>query len=444
MSLTKTTGNTDVLLGLQWGDEGKGKIVDYLAKDYDIVARWQGGPNAGHTLWLNNDTKIVLHNLPSGIRHEHVQNFIGPGCVVNPITLLIEIKEVMKELKLTKTKVRERIMLSELATIIHPYHRYLDGAIEKSKGAQGVGTTGRGIGPAYSDTKDRVAIRFYDFLNNSNFLSSGEYASFKSKADKKLEFYSHTYDYKMPSDEQIQEDEKIFQKSLVELQQYVSFVGTGWLKNQLNQGKNVLAEGAQGVMLDNTYGCYPMVTSSNTLAGSAPIGLGIPIKYFRKTIGVAKWYTTKVGGGDFPCRIKNTAIEKILQEAGGEVGATTGRSRMCGWFDIPQINYAIEMNDVTELIITKADINPLDEVHIVTGYVVSGEVTDRFPIDTSKIQDVRLEKTSTWKHDKNQDITQGKFSFFLNSLRIHIKNRDCLIKLVSSGKLRDEVSELSY
>ena len=440
--MTKKIGYVDIGIGLQWGDEGKGKIVDFLAKDYDIVARFQGGPNAGHTLWYESK-KIVLHNTPSGILYEHVKNFIGPGCVVNPTTLLEEIKNVSKILGITPEKMKQRLFISKHAFIIHPYHQYLDKAMEKAKGNNSVGTTGKGIGPVYSDIKDRIAFRFGDFYNNKNFTTSPQIARFSQQALNELNFYAVKYEYQLPNFNEMALDVQNFFKSLKELESLITFVDVFWLEDQIISGSKVLAEGAQGTMLDNNFGCYSMVTASNTISGIAPVGLGVPIKYFRKTIGITKWYTTKVGGGEFPSRITDPLIEKKLQDAGEEVGATTGRSRMCGWLDIPQLKYALRINAIDELIITKVDINPLEEVEIISSYVVNGNNTREFPFTTNLI-----EKTMShcmkiqWKLlPAEQSIFETDLMIYLNYIKEAIKDLPVKISFISHGPNRDDVTE---
>lgn len=405
--MNSTTGFFDICLGLQWGDEGKGKIVDYLAKDYNIVARFQGGPNAGHTLWYENE-KIILHNLPSGILHRHVKNFIGPGCVVKPVTLLEEITLVTKTLGLSQSAMKQRIYVSEQAFVIHPMYEWLDKAIECSKGSSGVGTTGKGIGPTYAAIKNRVALRFADVMKK-DFFSSQENWDFIEHCNNELSFYRDTYGYVLPTPDEITETLTNFQTSIKQLEAYVNFVDCFWLKNKLELHEKVLAEGAQGTMLDNNFGCYPMVTSSNTIAGAAPVGLGVSMKYFRKTIGVFKWYTTKVGSGLFPSRIMDEEIENLLQEAGGEIGATTGRKRMCGWLDLVQMNYAIRINDVDELIMTKVDINPLKEIQVIEKYDVHyfGKTTT-FPVDLSTIREAMPGTLKqSWNFDKQNPLALG-------------------------------------
>lgn len=435
-------GWIDIVLGLQWGDEGKGKIVDYLAKNYHIVARFQGGPNAGHTLW-HKGKKLVLHNLPSGILHDHVWNFIGPGCIVNPTTLLEEIKQVSEILGLSKEQLKDRIFISKNAFIIHPLHQHLDKAIECSKGTGNVGTTGKGIGPAYAAIKDRINFRFGDVLLNEKFFKSEKYTGFEDRVINQLAFYNEKYGYELIVGPKLYDQSLLFEHHMEELKQYVTFVDIFWLQNQLDQGKDVLAEGAQGTMLDNNFGCYPMVTSSNTIAGAAPIGLGVPMKYFNKTIGVAKWYTTKVGGGSFPSEIKDEHIQTLLQEAGQEVGATTGRKRRCGWLDIPQLLYALRINDVDELIVTKVDINPLHSVEIASCYCLEEQKIDSFPFDISEIHHVAFHHLDMkWKlPEDGSSILDTDLRLYLDyiRMRIHGNGLGTQITMVSHGPNRDDI-----
>ena len=426
-------------LGLQWGDEGKGKIVDYLAKNYHIVARFQGGPNAGHTLW-HKGKKLVLHNLPSGILHDNVWNFIGPGCVVDPTVLLSEIKSACEILE-TNLSIKDRIFVSKHAFVIHPLHKYLDKAIEHSKGNASVGTTGKGIGPAYSDIKDRIAFRFGDVLNNPDFFISDQYINFVNAVEEELKFYADVYGYVLPTIDEKKQVIDQFKHDLMDLPLYVNFVDSFWLQDQLDKGKDVLAEGAQGTMLDNNFGCYPMVTSSNTIAGAAPVGLGVPMKYFGKTIGVAKWYTTKVGEGIFPSEIKDKDIQKLLQEAGQEVGATTGRPRKCGWLDIPQLLFALKINDVDELIITKVDINPLDEVKVLSSYLEDQHIDD-FPFDISTVKEFTAFRShKSWKMSSDDTELVPELKLYLKyiDMRIQSNGQDTKITMVSHGPKRDDI-----
>lgn len=438
-------GYVDILIGLQWGDEGKGKIVDWLVYKYkyDIVARFQGGPNAGHTLWCDAVTKIVLHTLPSGILNSFVKNFIGPGVVVCPTIFLKEIQNVSKILNLTQDQTRERIFVSKQAFLIHPYHKYLDVAIEKFKDKDSQGTTGRGIGPSYAGVKDRTNFRFGDFLAVPDFFNTARYIKFENSMRKVLEFYVQNYSYEMPDQEKMDKDLQDYKESLVELVNYVTFVDGFWLLNQILDGKKVLAEGAQGTMLDNNFGCYNNVTSSNTIAGGAPVGLGVPMKYFRKTIGVIKWYTTKVGGGEFPSEIFDSEIQALMQRAGGEVGATTGRPRRVGWLDIPQLRYALRINDVDELIITKVDINPLDTVEVVSSYVVNGKHTRDFPFDISEIEKTISDNLNiTWRYEAGVPIIRTGLGLYLNYIKNQISDLDVKITHVSVGPGRDDLEEV--
>jgi adenylosuccinate synthase len=441
LSLPRIGGYIDVVLGLQWGDEGKGKIVDFLAKDYDIVARFQGGPNAGHTLWYKNK-KLVLHNLPSGILHDKVWNFIGPGCIVNPTTLLEEIKQVSEILGLSKEQLKERIFISKNAFIIHPLHQHLDKAIECSKGTGSVGTTGKGIGPAYAAIKDRINFRFGDVLLNEKFFKSKEYDGFENRVINQLAFYNEKYGYELVVGPKLYDQSLLFEHHMEELKQYVTFVDIFWLQNQLDAGKDVLAEGAQGTMLDNNFGCYPMVTSSNTIAGAAPIGLGVPMKYFGKTIGVAKWYTTKVGGGMFPSKIDDEAIQTLMREAGGEVGATTGRNRDIGWLDIPQLLFALRINAVDELIITKVDINPLNKVQILSSYCFEDREIDAFPFDISEIgEHTALHGFESWTMPENGSILNTNLKPYLEFIqhRIERNGLSSRLTMISCGPNRDDI-----
>ncbi len=426
-------GKVDICVGLQWGDEGKGKIVDYLAKDYQIVGRSQGGPNAGHTLWYEGQ-RLILHNLPSGILHQDVLNFIGPGCVIDPLSLINEIKDAAQVLGERTGDLKERIFLSKHAFLITPFHRYLDKAIEVSKGATSVGTTGRGIGPAYMDVKSRLGVRIGDPEKPWNQI----YEFYM----KLLHFYSTKYGYVMPEVQKIIEDFENFKEATQSLNNYVNFVDQFWLQNNLDAGMNVLAEGAQGTMLDNNFGCYPMVTSSNTIASAVPLGLGIPMKYIGKIYGVIKWYTTKVGEGIFPSEIEDKDIQNLLQEAGGEIGATTGRARKCGWLDMPQIIHAIRLNDVNELIITKVDINPLKKISVVEDYFSDDEIINVFSFKQESFQKQLRNFNADWSSYQGSEVLKSNFGFYLNYIENAVQRLGVKVSYISHGPGRDDITKL--
>ncbi|NPA33573.1 MAG: adenylosuccinate synthase [Chlorobi bacterium] len=348
----------DVLLGSQWGDEGKGKIIHTIADDYDVVARFQGGPNAGHTIYVN-DKKIILHHLPSGIVASTRYNLIGAGMVVDPITLK---REIISLTELVDS-VKERLLISLRAALIMPTHILLDKASERSKGKSSIGSTQRGIAPSYMDRTGRNALRMID-IHQKDF--EDRYKRLKEKHLKLLKVYeaedliSHLEDMEPQWFESIE-----FLRSF-------QFVNDPYLWESLRD-VSVLAEGAQGTMLDIQWGTYPYVTSSSTITGSVAIGLGIPPSKIRKVIGVAKAYTTRVGNGPFPTEMPEEISEKLRQR-GGEYGSTTGRPRRCGWLDLVALKYATMLNGVDELIITKADVlTDFEPLKVAVEYDLEGK-----------------------------------------------------------------------
>ncbi|HXR82333.1 MAG TPA: adenylosuccinate synthase, partial [Saprospiraceae bacterium] len=330
----------DVLLGLQWGDEGKGKIVDFLADRYQLVCRFQGGPNAGHTLWIDGK-KTVLHTIPSGIFHSHLTNVIGNGVVIDPTTLLKEITA----LESSGNEVRSRLKIAKKAHLILPTHKMLDMASEASKGEAKIGSTLRGIGPCYMDKTGRNGLRIGDILN-ADF--DKKYAALKDKHLHLLQLYP-AFDFNLKSEEEnwFAAIDEIRTLDLIDAEYYLS--------DCLKQGKSMLAEGAQGIMLDIDFGTYPFVTSSNTITSGVCSGLGVPPSSIREVIGVTKAYCTRVGSGPIPSELLDDNGEKI-RKAGNEFGSTTGRPRRCGWLDIPQLKYAAMITGTTLIAITKLDV----------------------------------------------------------------------------------------
>ena len=357
----------DVILGLQWGDEGKGKIVDYLATKYDMVARFQGGPNAGHTLKFDGK-KYVLHTIPSGIFRENLMNLIGNGVVIDPITLDKEIKN----LEAADVKYHDRLLVSKKAHLILPTHRYLDAASEAAKGKDKIGSTLKGIGPTYMDKTGRNGLRVGDIYHES---FHERYDSLKAKHLELLKIY--------PSIEfNLEEEEEKWFNSLATLRSLKAVDGEWYINKAIKEGKRVLAEGAQGSMLDIDFGTYPFVTSSNTITAGVCTGLGVAPQLIDQVIGITKAYCTRVGGGPFPTELHGEVGEKLRKE-GAEFGATTGRPRRCGWIDLPQLKYTIMINGVTQLVITKIDIlNIFDSIKAGVKYQrEDGTETDMLPYD---------------------------------------------------------------
>jgi adenylosuccinate synthase len=355
----------DVVLGLQWGDEGKGKIVDVLTPKYDVVARFQGGPNAGHSLEFGGN-KYVLNTIPSGIFHEHCINIIGNGVVVDPVQLKKEIEKA----ETTGVNIRKNLYISEKAHVILPTHRLVDAASEAYKGVHKVGSTLRGISPTYQDKIGRSGLRIGDLIGNQ----------FKSKYDtavanhKKL-LDSLNYEYNLA------DHEPAFYEAVEYLKQF-KIINTEYYINKLiTDGKKVLAEGAQGALLDIDFGSYPFVTSSNTITGGACSGLGLAPQKIDKVFGIFKAYCTRVGNGPFPTEQDNETGE-LLRKLGHEFGATTGRPRRTGWLDLPTLKYAIMLNGVTDLICTKSDIlSGFEQVKVCDSYEIDGKITTELPFN---------------------------------------------------------------
>ena len=356
----------DVLLGLQWGDEGKGKIVDYLAPGYQVVARFQGGPNAGHTLEFD-DIKHVLHQIPSGVFRPGVYNVIGNGVVLDPIILQKE----LKSLNAYELSVESHLYISKKAQLILPTHRLLDAAYEQSKGNDKIGSTLKGIGPTYQDKIGRNGLRVGDILQHD---FEQKYEALKAEHEKKLSYYHHTYD--------LSEIEPQFWEA-VNVMKEMNLVDSEYFINQkLREGTTILAEGAQGSLLDVDFGSYPFVTSSTTTAAGACTGLGVAPGRIGEVFGIFKAYCTRVGSGPFVTELNNKTGE-FLRAQGHEFGATTGRPRRCGWLDIPALKYAITINGATQLFMMKADVlNQLDALQVCTHYrMADGSVIDYIPFE---------------------------------------------------------------
>ncbi|MBS1774154.1 MAG: adenylosuccinate synthase [Bacteroidetes bacterium] len=355
----------DVLLGLQWGDEGKGKIVDYLAKSYDIIARFQGGPNAGHTLYVDGK-KVVLRTIPSGVFHDHCLNLIGNGVVIDPVALQGEIEQLVA----IRPDVLKRLFVAHRAHLILPTHRALDAASEAAKGDEKIGSTLKGIGPAYMDKTGRNGLRVGDILSK-NFKA--KYDKLVQKHTDMLRQYNHQVNW--------QEWEKDFFAAVEYLKSLQIVNAEYWLEGHLKNGKKILAEGAQGSMLDIDYGTYPFVTSSNTIAAGVCNGLGVAPSHIGDVYGITKAYCTRVGSGPFPTEL-NDATGAQLREIGHEFGAVTGRERRCGWIDLVALRYTVMLSGVTKLIMTKADV--LDHFNPIlagTAYMVDGKETNELPYD---------------------------------------------------------------
>lgn len=364
----------DVLLGLQWGDEGKGKIVDVLTPKYDYIARFQGGPNAGHTLEFNG-IKHVLHTIPSGIFHDTTTNIIGNGVVIDPVILKREIDALVK----MGVDVKKRLLISRRAHLILPTHSLLDKASEAAKGKEKIGSTLKGIGPTYMDKTGRNGLRVGD-IESPDFKE--KYNKLVAKHRELLRFHDADTDPSALEGAWFEGIETIKSLTRIDTEHFVN--------EALSSGKSVLAEGAQGSLLDIDFGTYPFVTSSNTMTAGACTGLGVAPRHIGNVLGIFKAYCTRVGSGPFPTELEDETGQR-LRDVGREYGSTTGRPRRCGWLDIPALNYAIMINGVTELIMMKADVlSGLDTIRVCTAYKVNGVVTKNFPYDicTAEIEPV--------------------------------------------------------
>ena len=360
----------DVILGLQWGDEGKGKIVDYFAPRYDIIARFQGGPNAGHTLYVD-DKKIVLHQIPSGIFHETTTNLIGNGVVLDPITLKRECESVAG----FGVDFRKNLFISQRTHLILPTHRALDKASELSKGNEKIGSTLKGIGPAYMDKTGRNGLRVGD-IQDKNFTT--QYIRLRLKHQRLLDGLNFQED--------ISAWEEEFFEGLDFMRQFKIVNGEYFINDWIGRGKSVLAEGAQGSMLDVDFGTFPFVTSSNTISAGVCTGLGIAPQKIRDVIGVSKAYCTRVGAGPFPTELLDQTGEE-LRKTGNEFGATTGRPRRCGWIDLVALKFACMINGVTKIVMTKADVlDAFAELKVCTAYSVDGQTTAEVPFQMTRVK----------------------------------------------------------
>ena len=378
----KINMKADVLLGLQWGDEGKGKIVDVLTTKYDIIARFQGGPNAGHTLEFDG-IKHVLHTIPSGIFHKGSINIIGNGVVIDPVIFENEINEIDK----LNVEMSE-LLISKKAHLILPTHKLLDAASEKAKGKNKIGSTLKGIGPTYMDKTGRNGLRVGD-ISLEKFEE--KYEKLKKKHIQILNFYNYEYE--------LEEMEVNWFNSLKTLRRFQHIDSEKFMHKSIQENKKILAEGAQGTLLDIDFGSYPFVTSSNTITAGACTGLGVAPNKIGEVYGIFKAYCTRVGSGPFPTELFDE-IGLRLAKIGNEFGSTTGRPRRCGWIDIPALKYAININGVTKLNMMKADVlSGMDTIKICTHYMLNGNKIDYLPFeDNEKLTPVYMEMKG-WKED---------------------------------------------
>jgi adenylosuccinate synthase len=375
----------DILLGLQWGDEGKGKIVDALTPDYDIIARFQGGPNAGHTIEFNG-VKHVLHLIPSGIFHEGKINIIGNGLVIDPVVFRKEVDS----LGISLEKVRERLLISLKAHMILPTHKLLDAAHEASLGEAKIGSTLRGIGPAYTDKASRGGIRVGDLLRD-DFRDI-----YRTRVAEHIRILQG-YNYDFGSD--LKQLEEEWFSSIDFLRQFRTVNADYHIDSALSDNRRVLAEGAQGTMLDIDFGTYPFVTSSNTVAAGACTGLGIAPSRTGEVFGIFKAYCTRVGSGPFPTEL-NDDDGQLMRDRGNEYGSTTGRPRRCGWLDLPALKYSVMVNGVTRLFMMKADVlSGFGEIKVCRSYNVNGEEVSELPYCLNEIEGLNYIKLPGWNCD---------------------------------------------
>ena len=433
----KVRGFIDVVVVLQWGDEGKGKYIDELISHgrYVCVARFQGGANAGHTLKYKNTT-FVGHIVPSGCLQKDVELYIGNGVVVDVVSLIKEIDE----LKNFGLKIASRLFISNRAKLVSYLHPFLDQADEhrRSKLGTKVGTTSRGIGPAYSDIRARRGLLIGDILSPNFKHTESILAEFHMNV---LNMYQEKYGFEINL-QKIKEAKKKWWAALEELKKLQICDLSFLIQKRLREGKNILAEGAQAAMLDIDFGDYPNVTSSNTLPANVCLGLGVPHTALRDIYGVIKAYTTKVGGGNFPARIKDVVLEKAFQDAGHEFGATTGRPRMCGWLDLFALRHAISLSGANKIFINKADICKSSKMKVVIGYKNGRKVLKEFPLYLSQVTDVITEEIPGWG-DKNQGVKDKKkvspeLKLYLKYITKKLSDLKVKIIAVGTGQDRDQ------
>lgn len=420
----------DVLLGLQWGDEGKGKVVDVLTPGYDVIARFQGGPNAGHTLEFNN-IKHVLHTIPSGIFRENKINIIGNGVVIDPVIFRKEIESLASK----GFELSHNLYISKKAHLILPTHRMLDAASEKDKGDAKIGSTLKGIGPAYRDKIGREGIRAGDLFSGFKEKYNAVVTSHKNLLEKLYHF---------PCGEALEECEKEWFESLEVMKQFKIVDSEYFINNLLSHGKSVLAEGAQGTLLDVDFGSYPFVTSSSTSCGGVCTGLGVAPGKIGKVIGIFKAYCTRVGSGPFPTEQINETGD-MLRKAGNEYGSTTGRPRRCGWLDLVALKYSIMLNGVTEMCMMKADVlDQCDTIKICTGYETGGEVTGAFPFEIDDhVQPVYVDLPG-WHTSLKEILKPEDFPRELSGyIRFIEENTGIPVTMVSVGPQREQTIRIT-
>ena len=412
----------DVLLGLQWGDEGKGKVVDVLTPKYDVVTRFQGGPNAGHTLEFEGQ-KYVLRSIPSGIFQGGKKNIIGNGVVLDPVLF----RQEAESLAASGHDLTKQLCISKKAHLILPTHRVLDAAYEAAKGDAKIGTTGKGIGPTYTDKVSRNGLRVGDML----YHFEDKYAAAKKKHEAILKALNYRYD--------ITELEKEWFEAIAYLKRFQLIDSEHVINNLLEEGKSVLAEGAQGTMLDVDFGSYPFVTSSNTICAGACTGLGVAPGNIGEVYGIFKAYCTRVGAGPFPTELFDETGEKLCA-LGHEFGAVTGRKRRCGWIDLVALKYAVMINGVSQLIMMKSDVlDSFDTIKACVAYKINGEETDEFPFDICDGVEPVYVEIPGWKTDMTQMTSEDEFPEEFNAYVSFLEEElGVPVKIVSVGPDREQ------
>jgi adenylosuccinate synthase len=417
----------DVLLGLQWGDEGKGKLVDVMTPEYDVIARFQGGPNAGHTLEFNK-IKHITHNIPSGVFRKDSINIIGNGVVLDPIIF----KQEIDEIKALDVELGGRLKISRKAHLIMPTHRVLDAASEAAKGKTKIGSTLKGIGPTYMDKTGRNGLRVGDiespvFLEKYRFLTNKHLQILKQ------------YDFKFD----LAEFEAGWMEGIEAIKSFELVNGEYLINQYLEEGKSILGEGAQGSMLDIDFGSYPYVTSSNTICAGACIGLGLAPQKIGKVVGVFKAYCTRVGSGPFPTELEGE-LGEALREYGAEYGATTGRPRRCGWLDLPALKYSIMLSGVTELNMTKSDVlTHFDTLRVCTAYKINGKETQELPFDINLPVEPVYKEMPVWKEDISKMRRKDELPIeMLNYLKFIESEVKIPVSVISVGPDREQFVSL--
>lgn len=422
--------STLVVVGSQWGDEGKGKITDLLSEEANIIVRYQGGCNAGHTV-VKGDEQYIFHLIPSGILHKRVKCLIGNGVVIDPESLLQEIENLKKK----NIEIDDNLLIDFKAHVVLPYHKTLDEMKETKRGKDKIGTTKRGIGPAYIDKIARTGIRMIDLINEKSLSKKLE-----NNLNEKNTIFEKLYGVKISNQEKKDIIKKYREYGQL-LKKYVIDISL-YLNQAINEDKKILFEGAQGTLLDIDHGTFPYVTSSNPIAGGACIGTGVGPTKIDRVMGITKAYTTRVGRGPFPTEIQGEEIEEYIRQKGGEFGATTGRPRRCGWFDAILVNYAVRINGMDSMVITKIDVlSDFDKIKICTSYKYNGKMIKEFPVDLETLQKCIpvYEEMEGWKGNISQ-IT--KYEDLPQQLKAYISRIEELVRtkvvIISVGPKRSQ------